>query len=215
MVGGLAGSNNNENIDGCYATGNVTGDRYVGGLLGQDNSNTVSNCYATGNVSGDYNVGGLCGHMSSARLKECYSTGNISASSSYAGGLVGDASSTGSDWINNCFATGEVNGNGTATAVGGLVGYIDSVDLNYCYSIGLVIDGSSDTGGLVGLADGTTVISSCYYDSNTSGQSDTGKGVPLSTALMKQESTYVGWDFDTVWDIDGNYPYLQSLPSPY
>ena len=50
------------------------------------------------------------------------------------------------------------------------------------------------------------------YDQETSGQSDTGKGEPRTTAEMKTQSTYTDWDFEAVWGIDpaknDGYPYL-------
>ena len=59
------------------------------------------------------------------------------------------------------------------------------------------------------------VFTSCYYDSDTSGQSDSNKGTPKSTAEMKSQATYSGWDFDNVWGMNpsenGGYPFLRKL----
>ena len=67
-----------------------------------------------------------------------------------------------------------------------------------------------DVGGLVG--NNYNEITSGYYDSETSGQSDEGKGEPKTTAEMKQQSTYTGWDFENIWAIapakNNGYPYL-------
>ena len=58
-------------------------------------------------------------------------------------------------------------------------------------------------------------ITACYYDQPSTGMSDTGKGIPLSTSEMKTQGTFVIWDFDTVWaissSVNNGYPYLQSL----
>jgi len=50
-----------------------------------------------------------------------------------------------------------------------------------------------------------------YYDKETSGQDDTGKGIPKTTAEMMQQSTFETWDFTNIWRInEGNsYPYLR------
>ena len=73
-------------------------------------------------------------------------------------------------------------------------------------------------GGLIGSNNGGTVTNS-YYDSTVSGQSDdTGKGVPKTTAAMKDQETFpdgeTGWDFNTVWSLENDavndgYPYLK------
>jgi len=63
---------------------------------------------------------------------------------------------------------------------------------------------------LIGYHDGEIIY--CYYDKETSGQTDTGKGEGKSTEEMKTQSTYVGWDFAAVWKINSTnngYPTLQ------
>ena len=53
VVGGLVGWNNTESnsmraaIMNCYATGSVSGSRYVGGLVGNNGRSLVANCYST------------------------------------------------------------------------------------------------------------------------------------------------------------------------
>jgi len=89
-----------------------------------------------------------------------------------------------------------------------LVGWDDYGTIENCYAIGNVI--GMDVGGLVG--NNYNEITSSYYDSETSGQSDEGKGEPKTTAEMKQQNTYTGWDFANIWAIDAaknnGYPYL-------
>ena len=50
------------------------------------------------------------------------------------------------------------------------------------------------------------------YDSQTTGQSDTGKGIPQTTSEMKISTTFSNWDFENVWGIQqtSTYPYLNS-----
>ncbi len=68
----------------------------------------------------------------------------------------------------------------------------------------------SVNGGLVAVNTGT--VSTSFYDSDVSGLSDTGKGVPLSTTGMQTSGTFtsVGWSIPGTWKInDGNtYPSL-------
>ncbi len=68
-------------------------------------------------------------------------------------------------------------------------------------------------GGLVGFNLSSTIVGG-YYDTTTSGQSDTGKGVPKTTANMKKELTFEDWDFSTpVWYIieDDIYPVFDTV----
>jgi len=83
------------------------------------------------------------------------------------------------------------------------------------YAVGRV-SGSSDTGGLVGyIGFGSPEITDSFYDRYTTNQSDTGKGIPMTTAEMMDGDIYYYWDL--AWEIpDGeSYPYLKTLPNPY
>ena len=238
-VGGLVGHNKRGPITYSYSTGSVSGLAYVGGLVGYNyygdicmyyapihnsystcnvttssagavgglvgyNWAPITNCYATGNVSGRDLVGGLVGLVgglwdSTEPITNSYATGDVTGSSSV-GGLVG----CGGKPITNCYATGSVTG---SSNVGGLLGYGWGGPITNSYSTGSVT-GSSSVGGLVGGSDAT--ITNSYYDTNTSGQSDTGKGEPKTTEQMKQEATFGGWDFTNLWGIEEDtYPFLQ------
>ncbi|MCK4849989.1 MAG: hypothetical protein KAT11_01495 [Phycisphaerae bacterium] len=228
-VAALAGSDHHNTYINCYSTGNVNGDSYVGGLLTNAFHSTVSNCYSTANVNGNTNnVGGLAANGCDGIFINCYSTGNVSGNINV-GGLVGGASCE-DGYIRNCYSTGNVNGN---LNVGGLVGYIgpynkvsnsystasvtgnslvgglvgrNSGTISNSYSTGSVT-GNSDVGGLVGANAGT--ITNSYWDILTSGQIGSDGGEGKTTAQMLQKSTYVGWDFVSIWAIDEGvtYPY--------
>jgi energy-converting hydrogenase Eha subunit F len=199
-VGGLAGSG--IIISNSYATGSVTGNGYVGGLAGS--SGTISDSYATGNVTGNgYYVGGLVGN--GGTISNSYATGNVTGGSEV-GGLVGDGNS---GTISNSYATGSVSGN--SFAVGGLVGDGSSGTISDSYATGNVTGNSDYVGGLVGNGNSGT-ISNSYYDKETSGRTDAWKGIGKSTAEMKTQGTYEGWDFEGIWEINpaknNGYPVL-------
>jgi hypothetical protein len=214
-VGGLVGLNDNSALSNCYATGAVSGSDVVGGLLGRNYNSTLSNCYTTGNVTGNGYVGGLSGtSLQSSTLSGCYATGDVTGSNNYVGGLVG---STDSCTLSNCYATGAVSG---SSDVGGLAGANSSTStISNCYATGAV-SGSDVVGGLVGANNNT--VSNSFYDTNTTGMSDNGKGTQKTTAEMKTGTTFTdaGWDFagetangsDDIWDIgssiNSGYPYL-------
>jgi len=96
--------------------------------------------------------------------------------------LVGGLVSYNSGTINNSYATGNVSGNNN---VGGLVGNNDGT-INNSYATGNV-SGTSQVGGLVGGSSGNAAVYNSYYDSRTSGQNDTGKGIPKTTEYMQSE----------------------------
>ncbi|HRZ25399.1 MAG TPA: GLUG motif-containing protein [Spirochaetota bacterium] len=247
-TGGLAGSNSGTLSD-CFSTATVDGtDHNAGGLAGY-NEGTMTYCHATGAVSGDINTGGLVGINSVGEIDDCYATGAVTGNGATTGGLVGY--NFYSD-VNRSFATGSVSGTGSCGGlvgdnngnltdchakgavtgsfyVGGLVGYSfqftgmggnDPV-MTHCYATGLVT-GSSNTGGFAGVS-AKGIYANCYYDTETTGQSDTGKGEPRTTREMKlldSSTIYVGWDFtgettngtEDIWTISGSvnsgYPYL-------
>lgn len=193
MIGGLIGQatfagDATVAITNSYATGNVVGEEYTGGLAGYT-ALPVSNCYAIGNISGTNVSGGLLGSATND-VTHSYSFGTVEITGTMAGGLIGmhsDGTST------NVYALGNVSG---SSKIGGLIGDLGGSLVNG-YSRGSV-NATSDAGGLVGSVAGGDVTTS-YYNSQTSGQSDTGKGTPITSLQMATQSTYTDWDFDDIW----------------
>ncbi|MGI5838387.1 MAG: GLUG motif-containing protein [bacterium] len=212
-IGGLIGSHfgGSGNVMGCSSSGivSIANDdcSVVGGLVGQISQSRISGSYSTSTVNGGINhSGGLIGYSWYSTIDKCFATGNVTGVC-MVGGLVGDNNSMSE--ITNCYATGSVSGSGYY--IGGLIGRNYS-EITNSYSIGSVNGETDDKGGLVGQHEGGT-YSNSYYDTNTSGQSDTGKGIPKTTLEMKQQATFTDWDFDTVWGINpdenGGYPFLR------
>ena len=165
----------------------------IGGLAGMANGN-VSNCYATGTVSGgtySWDLGGLVGVNGGGNINTSFSTGPVIGqgnSLNYLGGLVGLCEGN----ISNCYSSGDVNGGTGSSYVGGLLGLVDSYSIvSNCYSVGDV-NGGGDVGGLIGAFYGG-VINSCYFLEG-SGPGN-GYGTPLADSQMKQQASFVGWDF--------------------
>ena len=169
------------------------------------------------NITGDSFVGAIAGKLTGGSISTSYSTGNVKGSKTgdghwSIGGLVGD--STGS--ISNSFS----NANVTGYYAGGLVGIQSSGSISNSYSTGVV--SGNKVGGL-GAYLGGTVINS-YYNSNTSRPTPSwadwvtknwSKNVGKTTAELKLASTYVGWDFEKVWNISSDTnigePYLKGF----
>jgi len=207
-IGGLVGTNEGT-ISNSSASGSVGGRDEIGGLVGL-NKGTIADSSAAVTVTGTgYNEGGLVG-TNNGTISASYATGSVNggSSSNTVGGLVGANANTGK--IENSYATGSVSGGAPG---GGLAGDTRGTITN-SYAIGRV-NTAVIKGGLVGDKYSTSNISNGFYDKNTTGQSDTGKGVGKTTAEMKTQSTYTGWDFTAVWGIEASrnngYPYLRAI----
>jgi hypothetical protein len=211
-IGGLVGDCGGGAIRNSFVRGNVSavsagGRTKVGGLVGH-REGSIENCYATGNVSivsaaTDYVIvkaGGLVGELGNsskgtpygvAVIRKSYSAGNVSADEGtgygeiLAGGIAGSAysESGGSGSITNCAVlSGSITceGGGTAKRI------VESTNFSLSYNIAnSAMSGSSDPNGEDG-ADKT------------------------STELSNQSTyTALGWDFSTVWKMEGGRPILK------
>lgn len=211
---------------------NITGGSTAGGLIGYQINGSVTNCSTSGTISATGSGvfgGGVVGY-SAGNLSKSYSTANVTSSStgnSYAGGFVGFVSSTGTNnYINNCYAKGNVSSSTSSTTTttkvysGGFIGRLNSPlsTISKCYAIGsasstgAVTASYNYTGGFIGL-NSTGTLSYCYYESSTTSSSDIANQVEgKTTTEMQTQSTYVGWDFSTVWQIVGTtYPTFSSV----
>jgi hypothetical protein len=96
--------------------------------------------------------------------------------------------------------------------VGGFVAVNDEGKIAHCYSNGSV-NGVKFMGGFVGknyLGD----IILCYWDKDTSGMTWSDGGTGKTTDELKQQATFVIWDFADIWCIgeDVTYPHLRYMP---
>jgi hypothetical protein len=190
-------------------------------------------------VTGGKASGTLIGLAWRMDLITCGATGNFSVrpddfSDAKSGGLVGNAQR--GTHVRLCFSEVTVDG-GRRSQVGGLIGYLRGVEavtrLKNSYSRREVIGTGSKQGNLVGDADGSVVdrcyssgsgktligfnyrdpvITRSYWDSDTGPASSPYGGTPKTTAEMMTQSTYVDWDFDSIWEMieTQTYPQFQA-----
>jgi hypothetical protein len=199
-----------------YANGTVTGIKdNIGGLVGL-NSGTITNAYATSTVDGSSfcNIGGLIGYNSGGTVSYVHAVGFIGGRSTCCiGGLIG-CNSEGT--VSNAYAAVKASSGEEYSCVGGLIGEnLDSTVTN-AYSTGAVTATGkcSAMGGLIGYNGGGTITG--YWDTQTSGLTDSDGGTGKTTAEMKQQATFAGWDFNTIWAIaeNGSYPYFRVIGLP-
>ena len=160
----------------------IIGAQYVGGLVGYaySNASTISNCFSTGSISGTASVGGLIGYTDNNDFL-----------------------------VSNCYSHCSVSG---TSSVGGFIGTINNQSsISNCYSKGAV-SGSTDIGGFVGTnsSSGYGVVTNCFWDTQTSGQSFSPGGIGKTTALMQTASTFTSASWSSSdWSLaDGSYPKL-------
>lgn len=201
----------------------------AGGLIGHGRDYgievpVISKCVSTGAVSGGINIGGLVGCLHNGSISESHSTANVlndAWENGGHGGLVGCNGGT----IENCYACGTVTAYNTVTPIetGGFVGS-NVGTITKCYSVGSVSPPetivTTCTGGFAGQS--TPAMIDCYWDVETSGHTDgtSPDAIPpygKTTAQMKQQATFVDWDFDTVWKIVEGfaYPIFQYMPDVF
>jgi hypothetical protein len=249
-VGGFIGNTwGNGHFKNCLFTGNVSGPQEVGGFIGlYYYSCWVENCVAHATVTVRPSTttpfgGGFIGYVgyydTTTPIENCYCTGTLIVDNVDDGTWtwVGIGGFTGgrNAYIRNCYTRTNIVGiNVSLKCVGGFVGYFNWGIIENCYAANEInLSGTIDeTGGLIGVLpdhegyDLPEVINS-YYDSETSGQSDTGKGEPRTTAQMtypysEPENVYINWAFygehsDPVWQHDKEglkYDVTQTLNDP-
>lgn len=203
---------------------NIVAKNDVGAIAGGATGMTISKVSVTGYVEGSDHVGGLVGMTfteKSSVISDSYYSGDINTRLTQAGGLVGVAQST---KITRSYFEGTV----TAPTVdwqkngGGIVGlsYDGGNELD-----GVVCLATSITAGTTGafIARGTVAtINQCLYraDAIISAPADpTNTGYedpPLSSQKplfeLQKEAAYtaIGWDFETIWKIEGTgFPVLR------
>lgn len=195
----------------------IRGDDYVGGLCGQGRGSIINCGIKSGSIASPTHTstgcGGLVGYLSSDSITKSYSKANVESVATWGnGGLVGKNAGT----ITDCYAMGTVSmSTYVPNYTGGLVGQ-NTGTINRCYSNGAIVSiFNSYCNGFVGRNLGA--ITASYWDTETSGytkgtEPDADPPTGKTTAEMKQEATFAGWDFCRTWKIiEGeSYPTLRT-----
>jgi hypothetical protein len=130
------------------------------------------------------------------------------------GGLIGAVEYAG--YISNCYNSGAVTGQWWR--IGGLIGENQYGWISNCYSVGTVsaVKGNN-IGGLLGFNWSPDRVTSCFWDVEASGQTESAGGAGLTAAEMMTAATFLeaGWDFidetengtDDIWWIPDSQDY--------
>jgi hypothetical protein len=174
----------------------------VGGIAGV-NAGTISGCNSKVTLTSKGYAGGVVG-KNTGTIEKCFSMTGSATGDYMLGGIAGINYSTGI--VSNSYSRMDIHLE--TNVAGGLVGW-NKGQVSYCYSTGKIYGGLTNKGGLVGYDD-NGIVQYSFYDKETSGLSDTGKGIPKTTIEMKNSATYAGWNFTSVWNIAASsYPWLR------
>lgn len=190
-LGGIAGINDGI-IKNCTVTGSITGKSWIGGIAGQY-SGAIQKCLVTDasitSNSGGYDtasyLGGIAGSSNFLKgtplIEECMFSGNVSdgdASSSYFGGIVGNANGE----IKNCLAYGNVS---STSNIGGIIGSATMANLKNCIARNN-ISGTANTGGIAGASPSFSIANCAALCSAITGDTDVGRiaGQLWATSLL-------------------------------
>jgi hypothetical protein len=195
-------------IENCKVYGKIaTGEIPFGGIVGSNNNGIIRNCLVTGTFSATDNVGGIAAENYGI-IREC-GVNATQLNSKIWGGSIGGIACYNSQTIENCYASGNLNGySSTCGGIAGSSNYDGSINFSSiinCYAACTVTGyGSvSQSGGLVGYESGAgQVYPGCTWDKslftgpgigNNSGSPIAGK----TTAEMKTKATFtsLGWGF--------------------
>ena len=172
-----------------------TSEAFTGGICGDSQSGaTISNCYNSGDVSAVSNE------------TVTYPTDNASAR---AGGICGlNINST----ISNCYSTGDVSAYSNYTTLahtGGICGYSYYQPASIVLSPAIVSNSywRLESNQFVDGTSRTNAEKRCIGN-----EADTATG-RLADAQMRSAESFVGFDFNAVWDIssatNSGYPFLR------
>ncbi len=222
-VGAVVGNNGGATISNVSSSMAVSGNNNVGGLVGVNNSGgTITVARASGAVtaSGE-GVGGLVGNNDGA-ISQAYATGAVGGGASV-GGLVGRNGGT----IEDAYASGAIGLSANSAAsqqnLGGVIGWsVAGSSASRLYFSGAVSGSgfaSGTVGAVVGRADTGAAVGPAFFDAQSAGtENDHGGSAGRSTAEMKQQSSFGGFNFgeNAIWRIYEGHttPLLKAFLTP-
>jgi hypothetical protein len=159
------------------------------------------------NTNNGYRMGGITNYAYNATIENCYVTGTMTANT-YVGGI--GALIRGTSTIKDCWTNVKITVENTSSIAGICPVLIDNPTIQNTYAIGQL--SGTNKFGISGYS--STNATNNFYDIETTGTTQSVIGIGKTTAEMKQQSTYTGWDFTNTWGINGEYPYLQVFGVP-
>ena len=223
-AGGIAGSiqngiviSNSWNYGEVLSQTELVLDCNAGGIVGYNSGGSISKCGNMGNITvkteryarGGGIVGCNCGGNIPVMIDQCVNQGTVYSpigNNGVCGGVAGDNFDTAT--ISNCFNIGAVT---SSSRPGGIIGLADNntIQVAESYNIGTLTTLTPNQW----IGGSNANITNCFYlnGDNYTSTVITGyaSGSALNIAEMKNSDSFLGFDFESIWTIDGNecYPY--------
>ena len=203
-AGGITGNNMNT-VKNCTNNGNIIGSSVegAGGIVGVShtiadkitNEPIIEGCTnsSIAKIEGTANIGGICGYTYLSKITNCTNEGIVTASSSIAGGIVGQSSVD----ITYCKNKGEVKSNGNPDnpmnyqGTGGIAGK-STANISFSSNEGIIKSNGFYGGGILGLGGENTSVIQCYNKGSIEIEQNAAGGI-------------VGKNANTIWNC---YNYL-------
>jgi len=219
LLGGVVGISNRAVIN---TTNNAIlasrANALVGGVVATTNNSVlVGNAnYSKQYLQNVLGAGGIAADITNTNIMLSYSSANVEADAitAFFGGLVGSAENSG---ITNSYAIVNLDYNAN-NIIGGVVGVLTNSTLENTYASLTLSQVSGIVGGVVGSTDSASTIINNYFisnqlgDANGIGRYNGNTTVPTSVydgvanrrtfAELRNVTTFVDWNFFTIWAID-------------
>ncbi|SDM59702.1 repeat domain (List_Bact_rpt), partial [Geoalkalibacter ferrihydriticus] len=178
----------------------VEGRDQIGALAGKALDCTIEEVGAGGTLSGRTDVGGLIGWAENSNISRCFAEVSVGGTGANLGGLVGYLYN--SQGIDN-YASGPIEG---GIQAGGLIGQLETSTILNSYARG-VVTGLNHVGGLVGADIDGTILTS-FWDTQSSGRTESAGGFGKTTEEMYSAITLSDWEVVEDPEILRGYPFL-------
>ncbi len=222
-TGGIIGelynsSSGNVTLINSNTSGVVSGNTYSGGIIGYVNnvglgSTNLTKLYSNGDVNGtgDYTAGVIAVSNNTAKGKvnidQVYTTSKVEGLTNV-GGFIGTGTY---NTITNTYTYGSVAG---TTNVGGYASSLTNCNVSTSYTFDY-LESSYPTNISSSVVTSTnSTYTNFYYDSDRFIHNSSNVGEYLTSSEFLTKSSFENYNFDSIWSMDGEIPYLTNLVKP-
>ena len=197
-AGLVAYANGKVTVNNSQNYGTITGSFITGGILGYSAGITTINNVQNFGVLTGARIGGIVGHTDKLiEIDNAQNFGNITrttGTTGSAGGVIGYAENN-AVTIKNVGNSGKVTGTGN---IGGMIGEASTTGTK-------TIDYAYNYQNMKFIGDGSVTITESYRLNAT----DEDGVTSLGAGQFRNQGSFKGWDFSTIWKMGNNYPILR------
>ena len=164
----------------------------VAAIAGYIYESVIDNCHSSGNINAQhYEAGGLVGYAEELDISNSYSEAKVTTQHCFendyycTGGLIAYLDG---GTVTNCYATGNVEG---TNEIGGLIGSVNNVKIEQCFTKNQTVIGETYIGGLIGYTYYNTKIKDCYCQEVTVGVKEGANGEYVGGLVGRNENSSI------------------------